>query len=78
MKHIQESIKELSKEVKSLRTEVSKGKGAISYYFYGALIVGLNKGFFKLELPKKKSSLLNKEPHETRSKFKDFYINKQK
>ena len=47
MKHIQESIKELSKEVKSLRTEVSKGKGAISVLvFLGPLIVGLI-GFFK-------------------------------
>ena len=47
MKHIQESIKELSKEVKSLRTEVSKGKGAISVLvFLGTLIVGL-VGFFK-------------------------------
>ena len=47
MKHIQESIKELSKEVKSLRTEVSKGKGAISVLvFLGNLIVGL-VGFVK-------------------------------
>ena len=47
MKHIQDSIKELSKDVKSLRTEVSKGKGAISVLvFLGTLIVGL-VGFFK-------------------------------
>ena len=47
MKNIQDSIKELSKEVKSLRTEVSKGKGAISVLvFLGTLIVGLI-GFFK-------------------------------
>ena len=47
MKHIQDSIKELSNEVKSLRTEVSKGKGAISVLvFLGTLIVGL-VGFFK-------------------------------
>ena len=47
MKHIQDSIKELSKEVKSLRTEVSKGKGAISVLvFLGTLIVGL-VGVFK-------------------------------
>ena len=47
MKHIQDSIKELSKEVKSIRTEVSKGKGAISVLvFLGTLIVGL-VGFFK-------------------------------
>ena len=47
MKNIQDSIKELSREVKSLRTEVSKGKGAISVLvFLGTLIVGL-VGFFK-------------------------------
>ena len=47
MKNIQDSIKELSKEVKSLRTEVSKGKGAISVLvFLGTVIVGL-VGFFK-------------------------------
>ena len=47
MKHIQDSIKELSKEVKSLRTEVSKGKCGISgLVFLGTLIVGL-VGFFK-------------------------------
>ena len=29
MKNIQDSIKELSKEVKSLRSDVSKGKGMV-------------------------------------------------
>ena len=29
MKHIQESIKDLSREVKSLRNDVSKGKGMV-------------------------------------------------
>ena len=39
MKQIQESIKELNKEVKSLRVEVSKGKGAISVLlFLGSII----------------------------------------
>ena len=46
MKHIQESIKDLSREVKSLRTEVSKGKGAISVLvFLGTLVAGAI-GFF--------------------------------
>ena len=42
MKHIQESIKELSKEVKSLRTEVSKGKCAVAVLvFIGTLVVSV-------------------------------------
>ena len=42
MKHIKESIKELSKEVKSLRTEVSKGKGAVAVLvFIGTLVVSV-------------------------------------
>ena len=49
MKHIQESIKELSKEVKSLRTEVSKGKGAISVLvFLGTVVAGII-GFFQFK-----------------------------
>lgn len=48
MKQIQEAIIELKKEVKSLRQDVSKGKGAISVLvFLGTLVVGLI-GFFKL------------------------------
>ena len=51
MKHIQESIKELSKEVKSLRTEVSKGKGAVAVLvFIGTLVVYLF--FYLLQLIK--------------------------
>lgn len=47
MKNIQESIKELFKEVKSLRAEVSKGKGAISVLvFLGTIIAGI-VGFLK-------------------------------
>ena len=46
MKNIQDSIKDLSKEVKCLRTEVSKGKGAISVLvFLGTLVAGAI-GFF--------------------------------
>ena len=42
MKQIQESIKELNKEVKSLRVEVSKGKGVISVLlFLGSIIVSI-------------------------------------
>ena len=49
MKNIQESIKELSREVKSLRTEVSKGKGAISVLvFLGTIVAGI-VGFFQLK-----------------------------
>ena len=48
MKNIQDSIKELFKEVKSLRTEVSKGKGAISVLvFLGTVVAGII-GFFQL------------------------------
>ena len=49
MKNIQESIKELFKEVKCLRTEVSKGKGAISVLvFLGTVVAGII-GFFQLK-----------------------------
>ena len=48
MKNIQDSIKELSKEVKSLRTEVSKGKGAVAaLILIGSFIAGII-GFFKI------------------------------
>ena len=41
-KTIQEAIKDLNKEVKSLRQEVSKGKGAISVLvFLGTIIAGI-------------------------------------
>ena len=49
MKNIQDSIKELFKEVKCLRTEVSKGKGAISVLiFLGTVVAGII-GFFQLK-----------------------------
>ena len=42
MKHIQESIKDLSKEVKSLRQDVSKGKGMVQVLvFLGTLVAGI-------------------------------------
>ena len=47
MKEIQDSIKELSIEVKSLRKDVLQGKGAISVLvFLGSLIAGVI-GFFQ-------------------------------
>jgi len=46
MKTLNESINELKKEVKSLRQDVSKGKGAISVLvFFGTLLAGVI-GFF--------------------------------
>ena len=42
MIHIQESIKELSKEVKLLRSDVSKGKGAVAVLvFIGTLVASI-------------------------------------
>ena len=49
MKHIQESIKELSKEVKSLRTEVSKGKGAVAVLVFIGTIVASIIGFLNFK-----------------------------
>ena len=47
MKELQDSIKELSVEVKSLRADVLKGKGAISVLvFLGTMIAGI-VGFFQ-------------------------------
>ena len=47
MKQIQESIKELSREVKSLRNDVSKGKGMVQVLvFLGTLVAGVI-GYFK-------------------------------
>ena len=47
MKHIQESIKDLSREVKSLSNDVSKGKGMVQVLiFLGTLFAGI-LGYFK-------------------------------
>ena len=47
MKHIQESIKDLSREVKSLRNDVSKGKGMVQVLvFLGTIVAGII-GFFQ-------------------------------
>ena len=49
MKTLNESINELRKEVKSLRQDVSKGKGAISVLvFLGTVIAGII-GFFQFK-----------------------------
>ena len=49
MKTLNESINELKREVKSLRQDVSKGKGAISVLvFLGTLLVGVI-GFFQFK-----------------------------
>ena len=49
MKQIQESIKELNKEVKSLRNDVSKGKGMVQVLvFLGTVIAGII-GFFQFK-----------------------------
>ena len=47
MKVLNENINELKKEVKSLRTDMSKGKGAVSaFILIGSCIAGLI-GYFK-------------------------------
>tara|TARA_R100001594_G_scaffold149049_1_gene205765 strand:+ start:1602 stop:1835 length:234 start_codon:yes stop_codon:yes gene_type:complete len=47
MKQIQDSIKELNKEVKSLRQDVSKGKGMVQVLvFLGTIVAGII-GFFQ-------------------------------
>jgi uncharacterized protein YlxW (UPF0749 family) len=49
MKTLNESINELRKEVKSLRQDVSKGKGAISVLvFLGTVVAGVI-GFFQFK-----------------------------
>ena len=49
MKELQDSIKELSIEVKSLRKDVLQGKGAISVLvFLGTIIAGVI-GFFQFK-----------------------------
>ena len=49
MKHIQESIKDLSREVKSLRTEVSKGKSAVSVLIFFCNINCINSWLLEME-----------------------------
>ena len=47
MKHIQESIKELSKEVKLLRNEVSTGKGIVKVLVFLGTLAATIIGFFQ-------------------------------
>ena len=49
MKHIQESIKDLSREVKCLRTEVSKGKGAVSALILIGSFIAALIGYFSFD-----------------------------
>tara|TARA_B100000242_G_C42818416_1_gene380367 strand:+ start:151 stop:384 length:234 start_codon:yes stop_codon:yes gene_type:complete len=49
MKNIQDSIKELNKEVKLLRNEVSKGKGAVSVLVLLGTIAASIIGFLQFK-----------------------------
>jgi hypothetical protein len=49
MKSIQDSIKELNKEVKYLRQDVSKGKGAVSLLVFIATILAALIGMFQFK-----------------------------
>ena len=49
MKNIQDSIKELSKEVKSLRSDVSKGKGMVQVLVFLGTIVATVIGVFQFK-----------------------------
>ena len=49
MKHIQESIKELSREVKSLRNDVSKGKGMVQVLVFLGTLVASIVGFLNIK-----------------------------
>ena len=49
MKTLNDSINELKREVKSLRQDVSKGKGAISVLVLIGGIIGIILGYFNWE-----------------------------
>ena len=49
MKQIQESIKELNKEVKNLRTDVSTGKGMVRVLVFLGTIVATIIGVFQFK-----------------------------
>ena len=49
MKVLNENINELRKEVKSLRQDVSKGKGAVSVLVFIGGIIGVVLGYFNWE-----------------------------
>ena len=46
MKVLNDSINELKREVKSLRQDVSKGKGAVSVLVFIGGIIGVVLGYF--------------------------------
>ena len=49
MKSIQDSIKELNKEVKCLRQDVLKGKGAVSLLVFIATVLATVAGVFQFK-----------------------------
>ena len=49
MKALNENINELRKEVKSLRQDMSKGKGAISVLIFIGGVLGVILGYFNWE-----------------------------
>lgn len=49
MKQLHESITELNKEVKQLRQDVSKGKGAVSLLVFISTIIATTIGYFQFK-----------------------------
>jgi hypothetical protein len=49
MKQLHESISELNREVKQLRQDVSKGKGAVSLLVFISTIIATTIGYFQFK-----------------------------
>ena len=49
MKQLHESISELNREVKQLRQDVSKGKGAVSLLVFVSTIIATTIGYFQFK-----------------------------
>lgn len=49
MKQLNESITELNREVKQLRQDVSKGKGAVSLLVFISTIIATTIGYFQFK-----------------------------
>jgi hypothetical protein len=49
MKQLNESITELNREVKQLRQDVSKGKGAVSLLVFVSTIIATTIGYFQFK-----------------------------
>jgi len=49
MKQLHESISELNREVKQLRQDVSKGKGAVSLLVFISTIIATTVGYFQFK-----------------------------